>query len=902
MGRVWKRSNPTEMDANWNPAGDDATNGWIWTEQQYDWQSRPTVTVNPDGTQRVTDYDGCGCAGGNIVTTRDEAGRQRRYFNDTLGRLAKVQELDFYPGNSASSTTFYQYNARDQITKIGQYEGYVAIDNPNDPTARVRSFAFDGHGRLHQRVTPEQGIANYTYLPDDTLDTITDARGIVTNFDYERRGLVTQVSYSGGGATSTAPVTFAYDTAGNRADMWDGFGHAEYNYDPSSRRTQETRGLSTAGLGNYTFNYTYTWAGALKSVTNQAGSQVNYGYDATGRLTGVTGSGQNSAATYLQTALYRAFGAPKEVDYGNGRKLYLDYNKRLFLTQWNLPSPDGDNTRTKALGYTYDYNRYGENNTGRPDFAQSLYDSTLDRAWSYDHVGRLNVAYTGLEAHAQWGTATGPYAQGFSYDTFGNITARYGWGGENANYTANYNNKNQNTALAYDPAGNLANDGAQSFQYDATGQQTYASNSNTSMGYDGDGLRVKKTEGTGKNMGTTYYLRSSVLGGQVIAEIGPTGTWRRGYVYLGGQLLAIQDVAQNQVLWAHQEPYSKGQRLTDANGAITARLEFDPFGGAVSNNLPHTPTGGWVANEALQRKKFTTYERDANGGDEAMMRRYEKKWSRFTQPDPYDGSYNLRNPQTLNRYAYVGNNPVSFTDPTGLLLALVCRTYDFAINTSETQYVFSITECQIVDFGGYGGAIQPIGGGGPDIGGGGGPGSGGATPSPQDPFIKAHADCKGKLGSTPDPGITNTATIIDVANNTGVDRTLLAVTWHEESRFSDGQGLKNGIHGPNELIGDIGPGQLFPGIWGVLAQEKGLNAFGTNREVGQVFNGNARDNLLLAGFALGAAKGGSRAAAAGAYRAGNNPSNSDYQTRATTFNGFANGYDAFFDCLRQQGF
>lgn len=97
MGRVVQSSNPTEMDGNWTAVGDDATNGWVWTMQYYDWQSRPTVTVNPDGTQRVTEYDGCGCAGGQTVTSRDEAGRQRRYGHDVLGRLTQVQELDYYP-------------------------------------------------------------------------------------------------------------------------------------------------------------------------------------------------------------------------------------------------------------------------------------------------------------------------------------------------------------------------------------------------------------------------------------------------------------------------------------------------------------------------------------------------------------------------------------------------------------------------------------------------------------------------------------------------------------------------------------------------------------------------------------------------------------------------------------
>lgn len=43
--------------------------------------------------------------------------------------------------------------------------------------------------------------------------------------------------------------------------------------------------------------------------------------------------------------------------------------------------------------------------------------------------------------------------------------------------------------------------------------------------------------------------------------------------------------------------------------------------------------------------------------------------SRFAQPDPYDGSYRLEDPQSFNRYSYVNNVPVSFTDPSGLLLA-----------------------------------------------------------------------------------------------------------------------------------------------------------------------------------------------------------------------------------------
>jgi len=58
--------------------------------------------------------------------------------------------------------------------------------------------------------------------------------------------------------------------------------------------------------------------------------------------------------------------------------------------------------------------------------------------------------------------------------------------------------------------------------------------------------------------------------------------------------------------------------------------------------------------------------RDGNGSDDAMMRRYEGKWRMFAQPDPYDGSYSLTDPQSFNRYSYTQNDPVNFVDPSGL--------------------------------------------------------------------------------------------------------------------------------------------------------------------------------------------------------------------------------------------
>ncbi len=120
-------------------------------------------------------------------------------------------------------------------------------------------------------------------------------------------------------------------------------------------------------------------------------------------------------------------------------------------------------------------------------------------------------------------------------------------------------------------------------------------------------------------------------------------------------MVAIQN--NSGVSWVHQDPITKSQRVTDDSGNVTAVVDLDPWGGETSRS----------SNSAFQPHRYTSYTRDSNGGDDAMMRRYQSNWNRFSQPDPYDGSYDAADPQSFNRYAYVQNDPVSFVDPNGLL-------------------------------------------------------------------------------------------------------------------------------------------------------------------------------------------------------------------------------------------
>lgn len=635
MGRPSQQSNREEIAYGWTLTGDDAATGWIWTTQSYDWKGRPLVTTNPDGTTTENSYGGCGCAGGEVITARDERGRRSRASKDVLGRLAKIEELNW--DQSAYSTTNYTYNGRDQLTNINH-------------AGQQRSFEYDGHGRLSARVTPEQGRTQYSYYADDTTQTITDARGATTTFGYNNRHQVSSITYGvPGGVSATPNVNIYYDSAGNRSVMVDGLGYADYQYNAMSQLVSERRYFNDLGVA-YMTHYGYNLAGGLSSVTTPWNEQITYGHDRIGRVTNVTTNA--SVTTYASGLQYRAWGALKQMTYGNGRTLSIGYDVRMRIKSW-------DTSGVMGWEYRYDTPNIHEN-TMRVAYARNLYDGTLDRSYDYDQVGRMWASHSGQEARGHtglgsWGPADGPYAQNQSYDVYGNMVQRNGWGTPNSAYASAtfVNNRLQanpvtGAAMQYDASGNLTADGQESFSYDATGQQAYASGSNLYQYYDGDGLRAKKIE----NGVATYYVRSSILGNQVQTEI--SGGWKRAYIYLGSQMLVMQESGQTR--FVHQDPVTKSQRVTNTAGAVLSTIDLDPWGGET-----------WKSNnQGMMSHRYTTYERDTNGGDEAQMRRYQSRWTRFSQPDPFDGSYDISDPQSFNRYSYVNNDPVNFADPNGL--------------------------------------------------------------------------------------------------------------------------------------------------------------------------------------------------------------------------------------------
>src|SRR5260370_30819397 len=85
----------------------------------------------------------------------------------------------------------------------------------------------------------------------------------------------------------------------------------------------------------------------------------------------------------------------------------------------------------------------------------------------------------------------------------------------------------------------------------------------------------------------------------------------------------------------------------------------------VADNLDYLPFGEQISGSSVTSHKFTSDERDSESGlDHTWFRQYSSSLGRWITPDPFAGY--IDNPQSLNRYSYVLNNPLAFRDPYGL--------------------------------------------------------------------------------------------------------------------------------------------------------------------------------------------------------------------------------------------
>jgi RHS repeat-associated protein len=263
------------------------------------------------------------------------------------------------------------------------------------------------------------------------------------------------------------------------------------------------------------------------------------------------------------------------------------------------------------------------------------------REYGYDPLNRITSALdvnTGTQTPASNGLT-----ENFTYDAFGNL-----W--ESGNFTfwpVQYTAGNEPYGATYDAAGNLMNDGlGNSFTWDEEGRVSTANG--VGYSYNAAGDRVGKS---GSGSTDTIYFD-----GRPVARLSG-GAWT-DLVYSGSTILAEVPSMQ---------PITPVYRLTDHLGSSVATISSPnpPFN--IQDYAPFCQLfNGSSTNDPY---KFTGKERDTESGNDYFdARYYASAMGRFMSPDwgagpvPYA---TFGNPQTLNLYAYLRNNPLAGVDEDG---------------------------------------------------------------------------------------------------------------------------------------------------------------------------------------------------------------------------------------------
>ena len=159
--------------------------------------------------------------------------------------------------------------------------------------------------------------------------------------------------------------------------------------------------------------------------------------------------------------------------------------------------------------------------------------------------------------------------------------------------------------------------------------------------YDGDGNRVLRIDGSGTTVTIGDYYEKQ---GNVI----------RKYYYAGGQRIAVR--VGGVVYYLHSDHLGSATLTTDLNGNRVGELRYTPYG-VTRYEWGSTPTN----------RRYTGQRWEgAMGLYDYHARFYDPALGRFVSPDVLVP--NPAAPQSLNRYAYVLNNPLRYTDPSGRAL------------------------------------------------------------------------------------------------------------------------------------------------------------------------------------------------------------------------------------------
>ncbi|MFT3808425.1 MAG: RHS repeat-associated core domain-containing protein [Micropepsaceae bacterium] len=568
---------------------------------------------------------------------------QQEATYDALGRLVKAAAVSGGVTQAVAQTS-YDAAGRPECSALrmnpavfGALPGSactLGTAGANGPD-RISKVVYDAADQVLQTIRAfgtalQQIEVTATYTSNGQTATVADAKGNLTTYVYDGFDRLSRRRYpvvSGSGSSTTDYEEYTYDAASNVATERRRDGTViSYTYDALNRLISSDLPATTFAYDNLgrmvsaataagTLSWTHDALNRAVSKTDAFGTW-GYSYDLAGDRTRMTWpDGFHVDYDYDPTGAMihvRENGVPLGAPGTLASYYYDNYGRRTNLDRWN------------GTGTGYGFDAASRLSGIWSDLAGAGYDTA--RAFTHNPAGQILSQSEGNSLYIWNGVApaTGTWTlnglnqvltlpgKTVSHDTKGNISAVSGGA------TYGYDAANRLTAASGPTAGTLA--------YDALGRlaQVVTATTTTRFAYDG-GRIVAEYDGSGA------LLRRYVPGAGVdetLVWYEGSGTTDRRYLFTDerGSVIAI----------------------TDAAGSSIGTNTYDEYGRPGATNMGRFQYTGQAYIPELNLYYY-------------KARFYSADLKRFLQPDPigYAGGMNL--------YAYVGGDPVNFTDPSGML-------------------------------------------------------------------------------------------------------------------------------------------------------------------------------------------------------------------------------------------
>ena len=596
------------------------------------------------------------------VIQKDTFGNRTDLSYELDGKIKDVRRLGNGNRNHQRTLQQYEYNARGQITGV--------VDGNRNPI----SYDVDSWGRITGIGFADGVKEGYEYTPAGQVSRTIDGNGNAVQYRYNSLGKVSERIDQLGDTE-----TFRYDEEGNLSLHIDRDGRqlqracnvfGQPVYEKASDAEGKHTNISTwhyDSLGRVTravcdgksYEYIYDAHGNLKEKRSNGKRLVSYTHDRAGQITEIRDP-EGVCTRYEYDILgrrsrifnddglevrygYDALNRISRIHYGNGVETAYTYDGDGNVR--TLETRAGENVLI-SFAYRYDGNGNRTAKTGTQAGVTlggvtseiTAGNNALDISYNYDVRGQL------LEERRNGASVC------YAYDKAGNRIRKTDVQGE-IRYL--YNEKNQLIAeespadrkqFSYDRQGGIIEEknaaGIRRFSYNSRHQQTRVETETGSVQenrYDAEGLRFELLE-NGRRTSFVYH------DGELLQE---EGREEQGTSYhLGAGMEAFR--RGQELSYYHRDEQLSTVFVTDGQGEIRNSYQYDAFG------IPLETT-----EQLNNRIRYTGQQYDDVTGQYYLRARYYNPVAgRFMQEDVYQGD-------GLNLYAYCGNNPVVYDDPSG---------------------------------------------------------------------------------------------------------------------------------------------------------------------------------------------------------------------------------------------